>query len=283
MDGFAAVIKPPGVTSHDLVHLLRKTWGDTLGHAGTLDPDAVGVLVVARGQAGKLLQWLSLEPKIYWGCLSVGIATDTEDAAGHVVAESRPPWPPPPAWERAARALRGVGCEVPPKVSAKKQAGTRGYEAWRAGRPLWLPPRPRVVEDLAVESVDGRTVTFRATVGRGTYVRALVRDWAEAVGHAGHLTALIRVAVGPFDIRDAATPDEARGGRVRWRGWREVWPHAVVPIDAARARQVGQGRWPADFVVSGRGPWALADPSGRLTAVAVAPGRFGRVFSVPWI
>jgi tRNA pseudouridine55 synthase len=265
------------VTSRQVVSRLSRAWGETLGHAGTLDPDAVGVLVVAAGEARKLLQWLTFEPKSYWGLLQVGSATASLDAQGATVAASLPPWPSRADWLRASRFLAGRLLQAPPLVSARQSGGRRGYAAARAGEALWLPPRPAYVTSLRVDEVGDGLVSFEAVVGRGTYVRSLVRDWAEALGHVAHLVALVRTAVGRFELAESATLAEAERGEARWRSWADVWDHGRIHLDAFRARLVQHGQWPRDLSVEGSGPWALVGPDGQLVAVATGPGRFGRV------
>jgi tRNA pseudouridine55 synthase len=254
------------VTSHDVVEEVRRLTGRPAGHAGTLDPAATGVLVVAVGAARKLLPWLKFEPKRYRGTARVGVATDTGDAAGRPTAVSRPPWPSFADWERAALFVGGKRLERPPAVSARKVAGRPAYAWVRRGESVWLQPRPVERLALAVEAVDGPVWRFSATVTTGTYVRALVRDWAEVLGHAAHLQALVRTGVGPFDLADAQpVPRDVRD--LHWISWRAVWEHPVVEVAGRAARGVRHGRWPSGLAVFSRGPVALAE-GGQLLAVA---------------
>jgi tRNA pseudouridine55 synthase len=281
MDGFIAVLKPPGVTSHDVVARLRRRYGRAVGHAGTLDPDAVGVLVVALGAALKLLAWANLEPKRYWGRLQAGTATATGDAAGAVVGRSFSPWPTAAAWVRAAGWMVGTYPQVPPVWSARRVRGRRAYAEARAGRVLWLEPKPVSIAALRVLAVDGPAVEFEATVGGGTYVRAMVRDWAEALGHAGHLVALIRTAVGPFTLQEAVPVERALDDPGVVQSWRTAWMRPVVTVSAKDVRRIATGRFPLEAAVPADGPFALQDAAGRLVAVAEAPGRWAHVLVTP--
>lgn len=264
------------MTSHDVVAEVRRLTGMPAGHAGTLDPDATGVLVVAVGSARKLLPWLRLEPKRYRGTARAGLATDTGDAAGRPVAVSRPPWPSFADWRRAALFVGGRRLETPPAVSARKVGGRPAYARVRRGEAVWLAPRPVERLALAVERVDGPAWRFSVAVSTGAYVRALVRDWAEVLGHAAHLETLVRTGVGPFDLADAQpVPADAR--ELSWIPWRAVWEHPVVEVDGDAARGIRHGRWPPGLSLFCRGPVALAE-RGRLLAVADGTGRFRRVF-----
>lgn len=249
-----------------------------MGHAGTLDPDAAGVLVLGLGRATKLLPWVDGDRKQYWGRLEVGWATKTGDAAGSPVAWSRQPWPHRRDWMQAARVVSGHRLQIPSSVSAKKVAGRRAYQAVRSGQPVWLKPVPIYVESLAVLAVEGPWVEFEARVSRGTYVRALVRDWAAILGHAAHLSALIRTGVGGFLIQEAKTIEELPQNAAVM-GWQQIWPYAKVELSETQARWVSHGHWPE----------GLSCPSicaltrqGRLLAVSTESGRFARVFPEGW-
>lgn len=249
-----------------------------MGHAGTLDPDAAGVLVLGLGQATKLLPWVGGDPKQYWGRLEVGWATNTGDAAGSPVAWSRKPWPQWSDWIWAARAVSGHRLQIPSSVSAKKVAGQRAYQAVRSGQTVWLKPVPVHVESLSVLAVEGPSVEFEARVSQGTYVRALARDWAAILGHAAHLSALIRTGVGGFLIQEAKTIEELPQSAAVM-GWQQVWPYATVDLSETEAQWVSHGRWPDGL--SCPSLCALAR-RGRLLAVATETGRFARVFPEGW-
>lgn len=265
------------MTAHDVVARVRRGLsGERVGHTGTLDPDAAGVLVLAVGRARHLLAWADLSPKEYWGRAVCGLATDSLDAAGAWVARSDPPWPRRSDWERAGRWLVGRGLSVPPQVSAKQVAGRRAYDAARDGDRLWLRPVRAVVPRLVVLSAAGNTATFSATTGTGVYVRALVRDWGLMLGHAAHLSTLIRTQVGPFRIEAAATLEEWEASRSGWDSrWSLGWAGPVVRVDDADRRRILQGQRPVGVAWSG--PTALAQGSTLLALVD--DGGFRRVFA----
>ncbi len=265
------------MTAHDVVARVRRSLGgERVGHTGTLDPDAAGVLVLAVGRARHLLAWADLVPKQYWGRAVCGVGTDSLDAAGAWVARSDPPWPRRCDWERASRWLVGAGLSVPPQVSAKQVGGRRAYDAAREGERLWLKPVRAVVHSLVVHAVEGNVATFSATTGSGVYVRALVRDWGLLLGHAAHLSTLIRTQVGPFHAGAAATLEEWEATRAGWDDrWQLVWPGPVVGVSPGDRERILRGQRPVG--VSWRGPTALAD--GPTLLAVVDDSGFRHVFS----
>ena len=265
------------MTAHDVVARVRRTLGgERVGHTGTLDPDAAGVLVLAVGRARYLLGWSDLSPKQYWGRAVLGWSTDSLDAAGQGVARAHPPWPSRRDWEQSSRWLLGHGLTLPPLVSAKQVQGRRAYDAAREGERIWLPPIGALVYELTVESVADNAATFVATTGGGVYIRALVRDWGEALGHAAHLAALIRTQVGPFRIDAAATLEEWEDSRQGWDGrWQSVWSAPVLGVSEADRDRVLHGQRPRG--VSWAGPAAIAYGE-TLLAVVDANG-FRHVFA----
>jgi len=268
------------MTAHDVVARVRRQLrGERVGHAGTLDPDAAGVLVLAVGRARYLLAWMDLNPKSYWGRLACGVGTDTLDAAGGVVSRSQPPWPGAGDWERAARLWLGARVQLPPQVSAKRVEGQRAYQAARRGERLWLKPARIAVERLAVEAAADNWMTFSATVSTGTYIRSLVRDWAEQLGHTAHLTTLIRTRVGPFALGEAATLEEWEANGWGWTSrWQVAWPHPVVQVTPNERDRVLTGQLPP---IRWSGPAALADGD---TLLAVVDDRgFRHVFNGGWV
>ena len=202
-----AVDKPQGCTSHDVVARVRRALGERrVGHAGTLDPAATGVMILGIGQATRLLGKLTLDTKSYVARIAFGAETSTDDAEGEVIREE--PVPEELLDERFARAalerFRGDSLQVPPSFSAISVNGVRAYKAARAGESVELAARPVTVhsaELLEAGSVDGRTVwTVAFTVSKGTYIRALARDIGRAVGSAAHLEGLRRTASGSVGL-----------------------------------------------------------------------------------
>lgn len=211
--GLVVVDKPGQMTSHDVVARVRRIAGTRkVGHAGTLDPMATGVLVLGVNRATRLLGHLMLTDKAYDAVVRLGVATSTDDAEGEVLATT-------PATGVTEDAVRGalarfVGDieQVPSSVSAVKVDGQRAYARVRAGERVELPARPVTVHAIDVGAVtrdgDRLDVAISVRCSSGTYIRALARDLGAALGVGGHLTALRRTAVGPFGLADARTLDQ---------------------------------------------------------------------------
>ena len=227
--GLVVVDKAGGMTSHDVVARVRRLAGTRkVGHAGTLDPMATGVLVLGVERATRLLGHLTLTEKAYDATVRLGVATTTDDAEGDVTATS-----PTAALDEASvrdAAARFVGEleQVPSAVSAIKVDGRRAYARVRAGEEVELAARRVTVHELVVHDVrlgdDVVDVDLRVRCSSGTYIRAIARDLGAALGVGGHLTALRRTAVGPYDLAVARTLDDLAEG------------FAVLPLaEAARA------------------------------------------------
>ena len=203
-DGLLLVDKPAGVTSHDVVNAARRALGEKrVGHGGTLDPFATGLLVLLVGRATRLLQWVHDEPKLYEAVVRFGAETDTEDLGGSVTREA--PLPLRDALLAAIPSFLGEIDQVPPAYSAKRVAGRRAYELAREGHEVALKPARVRIDDLTLHSWEGsadavQACHMRVTCGGGTYVRSLARDLARAAGSAAHLTALRRQRAGVFSI-----------------------------------------------------------------------------------
>lgn len=237
-DGFVVVDKPQGLTSHDVVARMRRLAGTRkVGHAGTLDPMATGVLVVGVGRATRLLTYVVGADKEYLATVRLGVATSTEDAEGEVVATADASGVGEDEIRGAAAGLTGDLLQVPSAVSAIKVDGRRAYARVRAGEDVTLAARPVTVAELevrAVRTAQGpgvlvRDVDIRVVVSSGTYVRALARDLGDALGVGGHLTALRRTRVGGYHVDAARTLEEL--GRTP-----DDVPLTVTPLaDAARA------------------------------------------------
>lgn len=207
--GVLAVDKPAGMTSHDIVSAVRRVTGERrVGHAGTLDPAATGLLVVLIGPATRLAQYLTAAEKTYAAEIVFGTATATDDAHGELVGSASVP-EALASWERAAATVAGLVGErmqVPPDFSAVKRGGVTAYVAARCGSPLELEPRRvRVSAAELISLQPGPPLTWRLslTVSKGTYIRAIARDVGAAEGSAAHLGALRRTASGPLTL-DAA-------------------------------------------------------------------------------
>ncbi len=286
--GILLVDKPGGLTSHDVVlrarRGLRGARGTRVGHAGTLDPAATGLLILLLGKATKLAETLMDERKEYEATIALGRTTDTGDATGRTLREHAGPIPDAAAVTRALEEFRGEFEQVPPMVSALKVGGKRLYDLARVGRSVERAPRRVRVDEIEVRAYEPPLLSLRVVCGRGMYLRALAADLGEALGVGGTLASLRRTRVGPFGI-ERATPLADLEAALRSGAWRE---RLIAPRDAlahipglvvseGHARRLLQGRatgW--DDVVSF--PEALApgsavrvlDPAGRLLAIARA-------------
>ena len=293
-----AVDKPLGLTSHDVVDRARAVLGvRRVGHTGTLDPLASGVLVLASAPHTKLIPFLSDADKEYLAWISFGATTPTLDAEGPIAEEA----PVELDEERLKRALKRfleVKTQVPPAYSAVKVKGVRAYEAARRGEAIELEPRPvryDAVELLALEDAPkpkyiqrtpegwtlaergrrvelpkplGRypTAIVRLVVGPGTYVRAFARDLGAMLGTKAFLSGLVRTRVGRVDLSQAAPPERLAEGRIPER---EVVPFPTVELDHTEVRRVLEG---IPLPIPARGLVGLVDTSGRLVAVAEGDG-----------
>jgi tRNA pseudouridine55 synthase len=276
IDGVLVCDKPAGVTSHDVVASVRRLAGQRrVGHGGTLDPPATGVLVVALGRATRLLPYLPLEPKRYEAVIAFGTETDTLDATGTVVATADAAGVDQPALERAMAGFLGPQQQVPPMVSAVKVGGERLYAKARRGETVERAPRPVTIYDLELRELtvgDQVLATVAVACSGGTYVRSLAADLGGALGTVAHLARLRRTAVGGFGEADARSPDELRamaeGGRLADAVIDPaiaVAPLGVRPLSAGEAAALTTGQ---TLSPTGRdGPVAAVGPDGHLVAV----------------
>lgn len=267
--GLVVVDKPAGWTSHDVVAKLRGVLGTRkVGHAGTLDPDATGVLLVGVGSVTRLLRFLTASTKAYECELVLGVETSTLDAAGEVVATHDMAVTPE---EVAAAAARFVGDieQVPPMVSAVKVGGRRLHELAREGKEVERQPRKVRIEHLEVAPT-GDPLVYRLSVvcSAGTYVRTLAADIGTALGGGAHLRNLRRTRSGSFTVADAVPLEEVAPDRLLppAEALRDL---PAVTVDGDLAAAVGHGKvLPAsDLGVEGDGPWRVLGPGGDLFAV----------------
>lgn len=208
-DGLVVVDKPGGMTSHDVVSRVRRLAGTRkVGHAGTLDPMATGVLVLGVNRATRLLGHLMLTEKRYDATIRLGVATTTDDAEGEVLATASTDRLDEATIRAAAAEFVGDLMQVPTAVSAIKVDGKRAYQRVREGEDVALAARPVTVHELTVTDVRGADVDLSVRCSSGTYIRAIARDLGARLEVGGHLTALRRTAVGPYDLAVAHTLDE---------------------------------------------------------------------------
>jgi tRNA pseudouridine55 synthase len=278
--GLVIVDKPQGLTSHDVVARIRRLAGTRrVGHAGTLDPMATGVLVIGVEKATRLLGHLALAEKEYSATIRLGQATDTDDAEGQVIAETSAAGVSPEALRAAVATLTGEIEQVPPGYSAIKVAGKRAYKLAREGAAPELAARTVTVTDFRVLAVrrDGDLMDADVTVtcSSGTYIRALARDVGRALGVGGHLTALRRTRVGPYEIATAATLDQlsasftvtplAEAARVAFRPMQLTEDQARAVAHGVRVA-IEDLDWPGG-TPDRAGPVAAFAPDGSLIAL----------------
>ncbi|TDD38516.1 tRNA pseudouridine(55) synthase TruB [Actinomadura sp. KC06] len=283
--GLVIVDKPSGWTSHDVVGRMRRLAKTRrVGHAGTLDPMATGVLVLGIGKATRLLGHLALTEKGYDATIRLGVSTNTDDAEGEVTATASAASVPDEALHAGVAALTGPIRQVPPQVSAIKVNGERAYKMARKGEEVELAARPVTVHDFAVLDVrrhdDVIDLDAAIACSSGTYIRALARDLGASLGCGGHLTALRRTRVGPYDLGMARTLDQlAEKPEILPMGEAvaAVFPRRDVSDDDARKVAHG-GRLPAAGL--GPGPIGVFAPDGTLLALVEEHGNVAKPLAV---
>lgn len=261
-EGLLLLDKPKGMTSHDVVDAVRRTLGTRkVGHAGTLDPMATGLLLVGAGRATRLLRFFGDLPKVYEGTARLGVETDTLDADGTVVRSSAVEVSRAQV-EAAVAALVGESMQRPPAYSAVKVGGRKLYESARAGETVEAAPRRIRVDAFEVRSFDGRDVEFGVTCSGGTYVRVLAADVGTALGCGAHLTRLRRTAIGPYRVDDAEEPDGVTAPRPVEAAVAHL-PRVDISGDEASAASNGSILGPAGL----SGPYAVFGPDDRLIGI----------------
>jgi tRNA pseudouridine55 synthase len=285
--GLVVVDKPPGMTSHDVVARVRRLAGTRkVGHAGTLDPMATGVLVLGVDRATRLLGHLMLTEKAYDATVRLGASTTTDDAEGEVIAESDigASWLQPGLVQTEFEELVGDILQVPTAVSAIKVDGKRAYARVRDGEQVELKARPVTIHSLEVLDQrvvgDWLDVDISVRCSSGTYIRAIARDVGAALGVGGHLTALRRTAVGSFDLSVARTLEQlaedfavlpiADAARATFPG---------VELDDEQAAHVRFGR-ALDLPLPEDGPHAVFAPGGEFLALYERRGQQARPVAV---
>jgi tRNA pseudouridine55 synthase len=241
MDGLLIIDKGCGITSAEVVRIVKQRLGCKTGHLGTLDPFASGVLPLCLGEGTKIAQFLNAADKEYIGLIRLGSETDTGDPTGTVTLTAALPALTPELLAEAAARLRGESLQVPPMYSAIKRQGTPLYKLARQGLTVERQPRLVRIDALQLADSGNGTVTFTVTCSKGTYIRVLAQQIAACLGSAGHLEMLRRTRFGPFGLADAVPMEAVERGNVRLIGLRASLPHlreiAVDPTTARRARQ----------------------------------------------
>ncbi|MCA9612842.1 MAG: tRNA pseudouridine(55) synthase TruB [Myxococcales bacterium] len=241
--GVLVVDKPPGMTSHDVVSRVRRAFRTrAVGHAGTLDPMATGVLVVAIGEATKLVPWLTADDKSYDATLRLGTATDSLDADGAVTETASVPELTRDEIRDAANAFLGPHAQRAPAVSAIKVDGVRLHARARRGEVVEPPLRDVVLHEVAIRAYEARDVELSLRCGKGFYVRSFGRDLAARLGTLGHLTALRRTASGRFDLAASVGLDALDGADLLSLpdAATRLLPPAILTEGAAEAARCGR-------------------------------------------
>jgi tRNA pseudouridine55 synthase len=281
MRGFLNIDKPSGITSFDVVRAVRRASGvKRVGHAGTLDPLATGVLPVAVGDATRIIDTLVDASKRYVAQIALGVETDTDDAEGEAVAHAGASDVTASQVAAALATFVGEQWQTPPAYSAIKRAGVPAYRAARRGESQALEPRRVTATSLELLAFEDGHCTVKVACSKGFYVRALARDLGRALGVGGHISALRRTAVGPFEVERAVPLDVAVARLER----REVatllhapdailveWP--AIILDADEVADVRLGRAVAPLTRSDQAPEGATrarayGPEGTLVALA---------------
>jgi tRNA pseudouridine55 synthase len=281
MDGLLLIDKPAGMTSFAVVRRVKKALQvKKVGHLGTLDPFATGLLPLALGEATKLTQFLLDEPKTYLATLQLGVETDTQDLTGSRTAESDHL----PAVEdvyRVACSFVGEIDQVPPMYSAVHHQGERLYKLARRGETVEAAPRKVMIHRLAIKEVALPRVTLEVECSKGTYIRTLAHDLGRALGCGAHLVSLTRLAVGPFRLEEALALDMVEKMAASEFVHRHLIPlvrclpgFKTVRVDELQARRLAQGQtlpWPEPDPIEGEKVRVVAEDS--LVAVATVRGQ----------
>lgn len=243
--GIVNVLKPTGMSSHDIVGQLRRIYNmKKIGHAGTLDPLAAGVLPIYLGQATRLIEYGDSDVKTYHAEFLLGLATDTEDITGQVVETAAVPHLTRDAIEEALTTFLGTTEQRPSRYSAISIHGVKAYKLARKNQDFTLPTRPITIHDIRLLAYTGRCGVIAVTCSKGTYIRSLIRDLGETLGTCACMSYLVRVRAGVFDIEGAATLEELEQEPMRY----------VLPADRA-IQQVKRVKLTAEkcqFLLQGR-------------------------------
>ena len=283
--GLVVVDKPAGMTSHDVVARVRRLAGTRkVGHAGTLDPMATGVLVVGINRATRLLGHLLLTDKAYDATVRLGVSTTTDDAECEIIATTVASFHQPGLVEAGFEELVGEIMQVPTAVSAIKVDGKRAYQRVRDGEQVELQPRPVTIHSLEVREQrvagDWLDVDISVRCSSGTYIRAMARDVGAALGVGGHLTALRRTAVGPFGLDVAHTLEELAEDFTLLpigEAARQCFPSVDLSDEQADDVRVGRK---IDLALAGAGPHAVFAPAGDFLALYETAGDQARAVAV---
>ncbi len=274
--GFLNLNKPRGWSSRAAVDRVQKiVWPEKVGHAGTLDPLATGVLVVGMGQATRLVEYLQQQPKGYVGTFLLGRESDTEDIEGHVIPLEQPPVPTLEQIESLLPRFTGEIDQMPPAFSALKVEGRRAYQFARKGLEVKLDSRRIHIHSLAVEAYAYPELRLRITCGSGTYIRSLGRDLARALGTGAVMSALVRTFIGSFTLEQSISPETLDRAIIERHLLPSQWAVSHLPsmslsdqevIEILHGRTIPLADW------SDSGERSATDSTGRLIAILAPSG-----------
>lgn len=267
--------KPAGPTSHDVVTRVRRALGEkSVGHTGTLDPFASGLLVLLLGRGTRVARFLDGLAKTYLATARLGLRTATDDPTGEAVGPAHSgPWPSEAEIAAALAEMVGRQAQVPPAYSARRVDGERAYRRARRGEAVALAAAEVTVHGAELLAVEGAAVTFRVTVSTGTYVRALARDLGERLGTGAHLAALRRESIGGLRVDDATPLADLGPGTAPWPLAAVLHHLPFAALDAAATRDVAHGRPVAGTAA---GPVVLLGADGAVAAIAEGDGEWLR-------
>lgn len=283
MDGIVNINKPAGITSHDVVLHARRILGEKrIGHTGTLDPLATGVLVLCVGRATRVAQYLEAAEKEYRAVMRLGVITDTLDAKGRVL-ENRTYSPPGRGeLDRVIRRFTGVQFQTPPAFSAVKIGGTPSYRLARQGKAKPNKPKQVTIHEIELLSYENPLVGLAVRCSKGVYIRSLCSDMGDALGMGAHLVSLERTRSGRFSLAEALTLEELQTLAAAGDAYRAIMPidqaldeFPSVPLTAAESVRMSHGNrltGPEMAMTMPGGLLRLHDPSGRLVALARIEG-----------
>jgi tRNA pseudouridine55 synthase len=285
MNGILSILKPPGMTSHDVVAFVRGLSGAKAGHAGTLDPAAAGVLVVGVGSGTRLLEFLTGADKTYRAEITLGLTTDTQDAEGEVLSERDASEITEADVREALVRLTGRIFMVPPMYSAIKQDGRKLYELARKGETVAREPREAHIRSLELRQFDPghrATAVVDVACSSGTYVRSLAETLGENLGCGGCLTFLLRTSVGPYRLADAVALEELRaamkggdaGGYLQ-SGTEALADMPAVTVDGPVALRLSQGCSQRLDYSPATGTVRVMTPDGKLLCIAEVQAEAG--------
>ncbi|HHW56594.1 MAG TPA: tRNA pseudouridine(55) synthase TruB [Clostridia bacterium] len=245
MEGVLNVLKPPGMTSHDIVNFIRKIYKiQKVGHTGTLDPDAVGVLPLCVGNATKFVSFLIEEDKRYRFEITFGITTDTFDKSGKVIKSGPVRTLEEQELRQILNKFQGKIKQTPPMYSAKKVKGKKLYEYAREGKNIDIPPIEVTIYEIeVVEYEPPYRILMDVKCSKGTYIRALVRDICKELNMPGYMSMLIRTEVGPFKIENAYTVEEIKEGKAIFEPIDKFIPLPSVQLNKIEAKKILKGQF----------------------------------------